>query len=120
MAGIQWKAGKAPRDLARRIEKEYGVDKHVAAAAALAKSFEPVLEAAAKAGAPWQDRTGNARQSLFSVSEIDGRRVILYLSHGMEYGVFLELRNQGRYAIVLPTLERNYGEIKRAMQSIYR
>jgi len=120
MAGIQWKPGQSPRDLARRIQTEYGVDKHVAAAATLAKSFEPVLESAAKAEAPWTDRTGNARQGLFSVSDIEGQRVILYLSHGVEYGVYLELCNQGRYAIVLPTLERHYAIIKRALQDLYR
>lgn len=92
----------------------------IAAIAELARYFEPQLEAYAKANAPWTDRTGNARQSLFTATEIARDMVTLYLSHGMEYGVFLELCNSGRYAIVLPTLEAHYGPIKSALDNLLR
>ena len=117
---IQWRTGQAPRDLAQAIQERYGVDKHIAAAATLAKAFEPRLEGTAKAGAPWTDRTGNARQSLFSTSEVLKDRVILYLSHGVEYGKYLELRFSGRYAIVLKTLQAHYGAIAGALRDLYR
>ena len=38
----------------------------------------------------------------------------------MEYGVYLELSNQGRYAIILPTLEHYYPIVKKWMKDIYR
>jgi len=119
-AGIRWEPGRSPRDLAAAIQRDYGVSKHVAAAGSLATHFAGVLEAYAKANAPWHDRTSNARQTLFSVVDVEKERVILYLSHGMEYGVFLELCNAGRYAIILPTLEAHYEQIKQAMKDLYR
>lgn len=120
-SGIQWAPGKSPKDMAERLVRLYGVSVHTAAVATLAdKTLAPMLEAYAKAHRPWQDQTGNARQSLFSVSELAGEIVTIYLSHGMEYGVFLELCNSGKYAIIMPTLEANYGVIKAALDRIYR
>ena len=87
---------------------------------ALVRYFEPVLENYAKAHRPWADRTGNARQTLFSVSEMAGDVVRLYLSHGMEYGKWLELCNSGRYAIVMRTLEAHYGQVKRMLDRLLR
>jgi len=119
-SGIQWAPGKSPKDMAERLVRLYGVSVHTAAVATVAKALEPVLEAYAKAHRPWTDRTGNARQSLFSVSELAGEIVTIYLSHGMEYGVFLELCNSGQYAIIMPTLQANYGVIKAALDRLYR
>lgn len=121
VSGISWAPGKAPRDMAARLVRDYGVSKHTAAVATLAeKELAPILKAYAQANRPWDDQTGNARSGLFSVSELAGEIVTLYLSHGMEYGVFLELCNSGRYAIIMPTLQANYGVIKAALDKIYR
>lgn len=62
------------------------------------------LEGYMKTNAPWTDRTSNARQSLSSmVSKIPlGYRITL--SHGVDYGIFLELANEKKYAIVAPTV----------------
>ncbi len=111
--------GQSPRDLARRIQERYGVERHLAAVKALAEYFEPVLETYAKGHKPWQNQTGNAQQSLFSVSELANEVVTLYLSHGMEYGVFLELCNSGRYAIIMPTLEAHYETIRAMLRRLY-
>lgn len=119
-SGFSWAPGQAPSDLARRIEEQYGVSRHVAAAGALAERWGPVLEAFAKAHAPWQDRTANARQSLFHVVDVQPERVILYLSHGVEYGVFLELRWQGKWAIILPALQAHYQAIMQSVRDLYR
>lgn len=119
-SGVVWAPGKAPRDLAERLVRQYGLSRHVAAAGALAEYFAPILEAHSKEHAPWTDRTGNARQTLFSVVAIQKDRVVLYLSHGMEYGVFLELCNSGWYAIIMKTLQAQYPEIKKAMDDLYR
>jgi len=119
-SGIQWLPGKSPKDLAARLVRDYGVSRHMAAVAAVAKKLEPVLEGYAKTHRPWEDQTGHARQSLFSVSELAAEIVTIYLSHGMEYGVFLELCNSGQYAIIMPTLEANYGVIKAALDRLYR
>lgn len=87
---------------------------------AVAEYWAPVIESYAKQNAPWVDRTGNARQTLHAFKrELARETVALYLAHGMEYGKYLELRFQGRYAIVLPTLEAHYGEIAKMLKGIF-
>lgn len=87
---------------------------------AIAEYYAPIIESEAKTGAPWTDRTGNARQGLQGlVEDLSETTVALYLTHGMEYGIFLELKNQGRYAIILPTLEAKYGEISQTLQQVF-
>jgi len=59
-----------------------------------------------KANAPWQDRTGNARQTLYTeVRDLTDNIVELVLSHGMPYGVALELGFAGRYSIIDPAID---------------
>lgn len=48
------------------------------------------LKGYAMVNAPWKDRTGHARQTIHSGVEDEGDRLILYLSHGKEYGTYLE------------------------------
>lgn len=60
-------------------------------------------EARMKTGARWTDDTGNARNGLFTAVQHEGTRHALLLSHGVDYGLWLELAHAGRYAIVLPT-----------------
>lgn len=100
-------------DEMKRRMRQYGADVKKANYQ-LALSFSAEIEAYAKDNASWQDRTANARQSLFThVDQATGKTTI-YLSHGMDYGVYLELRHQGRYAIILPTLEHFYPRIEAA------
>ena len=64
-------------------------------------------EAQMKKNAPWTDRTGNARRDLFAVAGQDGTMFYIDLGHGptIHYGIWLENRWNGRFAIVLPTAE---------------
>lgn len=55
--------------------------------------------------APWTDRTGNARNGLMAVHEktpMVVHRLVLF--HSMPYGIWLEVRWSGRYAIIGPTM----------------
>ena len=58
------------------------------------------LERDAKKNRPWIDRTGEARKRLTGyVERIEhGYRIIL--AHGVDYGIWLELANEGKYGIV--------------------
>ena len=69
------------------------------------------LESYSKDKAPWTDRTGTARKTLNgSVSKIEnGYRITL--SHGVDYGMWLELAHEKRFAIVRPALELKAPEI---------
>ena len=70
--------------------------------------WAPQIEADMKRNAIWTDRTSNARQTLSAFVIVDGNRVILIAKQHMSYGKYLELSNQGIYAIVMPTLRQYY------------
>ena len=62
-------------------------------------------EAYAKANHPWNNQTGRAEAGLNAYAELTGaHEVSMYLSHGVPYGIFLELKFAGRDAIILPTI----------------
>lgn len=55
--------------------------------------------------APWRDQTGNARAGLNATTQhLPLLRHSIILSHTMPYGIWLEVRWSGRYAIIDPTL----------------
>jgi hypothetical protein len=60
--------------------------------------------AAARTGAPWTDRTSNARNGLQNGSGKQGDTYFIVLAHSVPYGVWLEVRWSGRYSVILPTL----------------
>jgi hypothetical protein len=63
------------------------------------------MEAYAKQHAPWKDRTGNARNGLKGEALIvPGKSYGATLSHNVPYGIWLEVRWAGRYAIIGPTI----------------
>jgi hypothetical protein len=58
-----------------------------------------------KSNAKWTDRTGNARQGLNADVQVSTNNVAIVLYHTVPYGVFLEVRWGGRYAIILPAMQ---------------
>jgi hypothetical protein len=54
--------------------------------------------------ARWTDRTSNARNGLASQVYVGDDEAALVLFHTMPYGIWLEVRWSGRYAIIGPTL----------------
>lgn len=61
---------------------------------------------------PWTDRTGMAKATLNTqVSQPNDHTVRLTLSHGVEYGIWLELAHGKNYAIVAPTVRLKGPEI---------
>src|SRR5947209_5659641 len=77
-----------------------------------------------KANAPWTDRTGNARRSLFARVEegSDGTQQLRFGYDHTEvpipYWIFLERMQAGRFAIVGPTYDRYLPEIARSMREV--
>jgi hypothetical protein len=57
-----------------------------------------------RTNAPWQDQTSNARNGLFSEPFSEGTNFGMILFHTVPYGIYLETRFSGRYAIINPTL----------------
>lgn len=75
------------------------------------EGFVEEVQEYAQANAPWADRTGEARASLEAEVTTEGDSVLLILSHGVDYGEWLETIQSGRYAIIMPTLEHFAGQI---------
>jgi hypothetical protein len=70
-------------------------------------------EAYARVEAAWRDRTGNARQGLKATAQNGGSsrwHYEIWVSHSVNYGIWLEVRFGGRYAIIAPTIRREAPE----------
>lgn len=67
--------------------------------------FSGKAETEMKSGARWSDRTGNARAGLVSAAERNGDEFTLYFASMASYGIWLEIRWSGKYAIVGPVME---------------
>ena len=76
-----------------------------------AKTASKTLENQAKQNAPWTDRTGHARQRLTGdASEVE-KGWQIELSQGVDYGIYLELAHEKRFAILQPTVLSKSPEI---------
>lgn len=63
-------------------------------------------EGTAKRQAPWTDRTGNARASIYGTIDDSNRKDIIgYLGIQVDYGLFLETANDKRFAIIKPVAD---------------
>lgn len=63
------------------------------------------MEAYAKSNRPWTDRTGEARKRLKGNKKNMGNVIRCEISHGVDYGIFLEMKNERRFAILDPTVK---------------
>lgn len=70
------------------------------------------MERYAQSEAPWTDVTGQARQGLHAEVVREGNRFIVILQHGVDYGIWLEVRYNGRDGIVLRTQEVFAGRVE--------
>ncbi len=72
--------------------------------------YAPKTEAWAKHNAPWNDRTTNARNGLFSQDYNEGTKYGIIVAHSVDYGIYLETkpRRKGGRPIILKTLN-NWG-----------
>lgn len=64
------------------------------------------LQGSARVNAPWTDRTGHARQRLTGSVEGVSEGFMITLAHGVEYGIWLEIANEKKYAIIMPTIQK--------------
>lgn len=76
------------------------------------------LEAYAKLNKPWRDRTGAAKALLTSNVEDLPDRIRITLSHGVDYGIWLELANDGNYSIIKPTINIKSPEFFEQLQGL--
>lgn len=72
---------------------------------AYVEAWAEATEDYAQANAPWADDTGAARAGLAADYQSDGNRHAIILYHTVDYGIWLEIKDSGLYAIILPTIE---------------
>lgn len=62
------------------------------------------FEGYAKENRPWTDRTSRARQGLTGYVKRTDKGYRIILAHTVDYGIWLELVNEKRFAILEPTV----------------
>lgn len=77
---------------------------------------KPRAEAYMRANAPWTDRTTNARNGLAAILDHQPPLYRLRLTHGVSYGIWLEVKNNGRYAIILPSLRSQGADLMQSFR----
>ena len=80
--------------------------------------YEPKMENHAKLNAPWTDQTGNARNGLAARAGKDAKTRFIVLFHQVPYGIYLETRFSGKYAIIMPTIEEFGPQVMDTFQKI--
>jgi hypothetical protein len=75
------------------------------------RKFAERVENYAKEHAPWEDQTGDAREGLVAKGYYRFTSYTIVLAHTVDYGVWLEIRWGGKYAIIMPTLEHMGDEL---------
>ncbi len=67
------------------------IERKKAGTYAMLQSYAGRMEAEARGGAPWADRTGHARQGLHAGVERQANGIwLLWLAHSQQYGLWLE------------------------------
>lgn len=69
-----------------------------------------------RTNAPWTDQTSNARNGLFAKASVGDPVHTIVVYHTVPYGIWLEVRHAGQFAIITPTI---LSEGQRIMESLH-
>jgi len=69
------------------------------------REYAEEMEQYMQDNAPWEDQTGEARAGLGAVVDEHPVRPEIILYHTVSYGKWLEIRWNGLYAVIMPTIE---------------
>lgn len=84
----------------------------------IVRDFAAELVEYAQENAPWEDQTGDARAGLSAEGETKNGGFELSLFHTVDYGIWLEVRWGGKYAIIIPTIEAKGPELFDRMNNL--
>ena len=71
-----------------------------------------------KSNAPWSDDTGAARSGLVALPFNVGKAHELIMAYSVTYGIWLEVANSGRYAVITPAMRVVGEKIMQDMQML--
>ena len=70
---------------------------------------------------PWKDHSHDAEKGLYGTAKKEGTNIIVEHGHRVSYGVYLELANDGKHAVLEKTLnslrQEFYDSVKQIMES---
>lgn len=72
-----------------------------------------------RTNAPWTDRTSNARNGLFSKPFSNHPKYGIILAHRVDYGIWLEVRWAGRYAVIRPAIQSQGPEVMKTCETLF-
>jgi hypothetical protein len=72
-----------------------------------------------KTTAPWTDRTGAARSGLFTLAEHSGSKHKIIFSHSVHYGIWLDVKNSGRYEVILPSIRHTGANLMSELNHLF-
>lgn len=78
------------------------------------------MENHAKSNYAWTDRTFQASRRLKGSWKWQGHIARVELSHGVDYGIYLEFCNEKRYAIIKPTIDDISPQAIRGLQNLMK
>lgn len=112
MSTVDWTG-----DLSKNLKQ---FSPRVRAALTAIVGFEaPRTESYMKTNATWIDRTGNARSGLTARPYANVAAFGIRISHGVPYGVWLEVRFGGRYSIINTTLQARGPEVMATASALF-
>lgn len=112
---VKWKAGQSLEDLGQALI-EHVSEMTNEGLMGVAQEYAPQIQSHMKQTAPWTDRTGDARRTLYAKAEERPKGAAIEMGHGVHYGVWLEIRWQGRFAVVFPGMVHWSSIIMRDLQ----
>lgn len=85
----------------------------------ITKQVAKNMERWAKNNAKWTDRTTNARKGLNADAKWENYiELVVRMSHKVDYGTWLELAHEKKYAILQPAIEKYKEEFIREWENI--
>lgn len=102
------------KDVLKKLEQMQA--KTRAALQIIADTAVKAMERYAKNNARWTDRTGNARQRLKGSTRWEQDALIAAISHNVDYGMWLELCHEKKYAILEEALDSQAQNLLEAYQ----
>ena len=67
----------------------------------------------------WTNQTGSAKDLIFGGVIKSENEIGWFIAHGVSYGVYLEIANNRKNAVLLPTMARYYSRFIRDIQELY-
>jgi hypothetical protein len=100
-------------------------ERRTAASVAMARLWAGKLEGHMKdeqrGGKYWVNRTNNALNGLFGAPRVTTPdEIAVVLGHSVEYGVFLELANDGQNAVLGPTRDAFAPQVLRDFEKVWK